>query len=335
MASPLYPTFKKRVDDAIEQVIKKQVVPWAFLTAGPPFRVNYFDGKPIAYQGIGFEGSPRDVFWGRYIEPFLEALSMAEIGAAVILAKERDVDGRILLLELQGLLSAGFAKVYHRMAEIDQRLLGKGYPEKIALRSTSRELEAMNQFLSSLILGELEMWRPKEQAMMTYKRFIDELRYLLKQMPELRNSREMDKHPAFRKWRHTLESIVGEVKRDFELPGEMRSASRNFAGYAGGDFGPPPAFASYQLEMDDTANELEHIISSYEKRGEPKKKARSESSAELKPPDKVTIAWLLKYVPVSMWAGAAAVVGTSFALGFAAAKTNFFTKLAELLFGPQ
>jgi hypothetical protein len=335
VTTPLFPTFKKRVDDAIEKLIEKQVTPWAFLTAGPPFRISYLDGKPIAYQGIGFEGSPRDIYWGRYIEPFLEALCVLEIGAAVSMAKDRQVDGRLLLLELQGLLSVGFAKVYRRMAEIDQRLLGKGYPERIALRPTVRELETMNQFLNSLIRGELEMWRPKEQAMMTYRGFIDELRFLLKQMVELRNSREMDKHPAFRKWRHALESIVEEVKRDYELPGEMRSTSRNFAGYGGGDFGPPPAFASYQLAMDDTANELEHIIASYEKRGEPKKKAKSESMTELKPPAKVTIAWLLDFVPVSIWAGAAAVVATSFALGFAAAKMNFFMKLAELLFGPQ
>lgn len=142
------------------------------------------------------------------------------------------------------------------------------------------------------------------------------------------------KHPTFRRWRHMLESIIAELKRDYELPGEMRSASRNFAGYGGGDFGPPPAFASYQQEMDDTAIEIEHIIASFEKRGEPKRRTKSESPAELESPEKVTIAWLLKYVPVSIWAGAAAVVITSFALGFAAAKTDFFRKLAELLSGP-
>jgi hypothetical protein len=332
VTTPLYPTFNKRVNDAIEQLIQKQVTPWAFLTAGPPFRICYFDGKQIAYQGIGFEGSPRHVFWGRYIEPFLEALCVSEIGAAVSEAKERGVDGRLLLVEIQGMLSAGFARVYNRMAEIDQRLLGKGFPEQIARRSTANELDAMTQFLGSLIRGELDMWRPKEQSMMTYKGFIDELRFLLSQIPELRISREMDKHPAFRKWRHTLQSEVEEVKKDYELPGEMKSRSRNFAGYGAGDFGPTPAFASYQQEMDDTANEIEHIISSYEKRGEPKKKTKAESVTELKPPEKVTIAWLVKFVPVSLWVWAAVILGSSFALGFAAAKINFFTKLADLIF---
>lgn len=331
MATPLFPTFQKRIDDGIEQLIQRQVTPWSFLTAGPPFAIKKHDGKKISYLGIGFEGSPRDIFWGRYIEPFLEEMCASEINAAVVMAKERTVDGRLLLLELQGLLSAGFAKVFRRMADVDRRLLGKGYPEKIALRPTERELDAMNQFLASLVRGELEMWRPKEPGMMTYSGFIDELRFLLKQIAELRNAREMEKHPAFRKWRHTLQSIVEEIKRDYDLPGKMRSAARNFAGYGEGDFGPPPAFPSYQLEMDDTANELELIITSFEKHGEPKRKARIEPVAELRPPEKVTVVWLLKNVSVSVWAGAAMVVAGSFALGFTAAKTNFFTKLAELL----
>src|SRR5436190_22519772 len=107
MATPLYPTFRKRVDDAVEQLIKKQVTPWSFLTAGPPFRIESFDGGKIAYQGVGFEGSPRLVFWARYIEPFLEDLCISEIADAVSMANDRRVDGKALLLELQGLLSGG------------------------------------------------------------------------------------------------------------------------------------------------------------------------------------------------------------------------------------
>src|SRR5438093_762339 len=118
MTTPLYPTFRKRVDDAIEQLIKQQVIPWSFLTAGPPFRIKSFDGKQIAYQGVGFEGSPREVFWSRYIEPFLEELCISEITAAVSMARERGVDARLLLSELQGLLSAGIRKVYTRMADV-------------------------------------------------------------------------------------------------------------------------------------------------------------------------------------------------------------------------
>lgn len=59
--SPLYPTSRKRIDDAVDRIIETQVTPWTFLTAGPPFRVQSFDKREITYQGIQFEGSPRQV----------------------------------------------------------------------------------------------------------------------------------------------------------------------------------------------------------------------------------------------------------------------------------
>jgi hypothetical protein len=159
MTTPLYPTFRKRIDDAIEQLIDKQVTPWAFLTAGPPFRINYHDGKKIAYQGIGFEGSPHNVFWGRYIEPFLEAHCLSEIAAAVAMAKGRDVDGKELLAELNGLLKSGFHKVYERMAEIDQRLRGGGNPNSVRRRPTENEFARMSEFVDAHIQAELLMWK--------------------------------------------------------------------------------------------------------------------------------------------------------------------------------
>ena len=131
------------------------------MKAGPPFRIKSFDGREIAYRGIGFEGSPREVFWSRYIEPFLEQLSISEIEAAISLAREKGVDARFLLPELQGLLSAGFRKVYGEMADVDRCLRGKGYPNSVPLRSVDLEIQRMDKFLDERIMAEIEMWRPK------------------------------------------------------------------------------------------------------------------------------------------------------------------------------
>lgn len=160
MATPLYPTFRKRVVDAFEQLLKQQVTPWFFMKAGPPFRIKSFDGRQIAYQGVGFEGSPREVFWSRYIEPFLEQLCISEIEAAVSMAREKGVDARLLLPELQGLLSDGIKKVYREMADVDRTLRGKGYPNSVALRSIEVEIQRMDKFLNERIMAEIEMWKP-------------------------------------------------------------------------------------------------------------------------------------------------------------------------------
>jgi hypothetical protein len=170
MTTPLYPIFRKRVDDAVERIIKQQVTPWSFLASGPPFRIKMFDGKQIAYEGVGFEGSLRQVFWSRYIEPFLEDLCISEIGAAVTMAKERGVDARLLLPELQNLLSSGCRRVYVSMADVDRRLRGRGFPDKVELRSVDREVSAIAQFIEERIRAELAMWKSKPRVELWYER---------------------------------------------------------------------------------------------------------------------------------------------------------------------
>lgn len=169
MTTPLYPTFRKRVDDAVERIIKQQVTPWSFLTAGPPFRITMFDGKQIAYEGVGFEGSPREVFWSRYIEPFLEDLCISEIGAAVALAKEGRVDAQLLLPEVHKLLSAGCRRAYVSMADVDRRLRGKGFPEKVELKSIDQEVSVMAQFIDERVRAELAMWKRKSRVELWYE----------------------------------------------------------------------------------------------------------------------------------------------------------------------
>ena len=163
MATPLYPTFEKRIDDAVDQILHKQVDPWAFFNVGRPTQLMRFDGRSVGTiggQAIAFEGSPREIFWSRYIEPFLEDLAVQEIDAAVTAAREREVDGKQLLLEVEGMLLSGCKKVFTRMAQIDQRLLGKGYPKSVPLRPIEDKYNPIKEFIETRIRAEIEMWRP-------------------------------------------------------------------------------------------------------------------------------------------------------------------------------
>lgn len=161
MTTPLYPTFEKRIADSIERIIRDQVDPWVFLNAGHPMRVTQHNGRPISYEGIGFEGSPRLVFWSHYIDPFLEELVVQQTVAAAKEARERQVNAKKLLLEVQGLLLAGCSKVFQRMAQVDQRLLGKGFPETIPIRPIDNEYRRMQDFIAKHITAEIDMWRPR------------------------------------------------------------------------------------------------------------------------------------------------------------------------------
>jgi hypothetical protein len=159
MTTPLYPTFKKRISDSVAQLLQDQVTPWAFFNSGKPFRVMTFGGREISYEVGCFQDSPREVFWSRYIEPFLEDLTVREVDAAVSSAREREVDAMLLLPEVQSLLRSGSRKVFSRMAQIDQRLMGNGYPKNVPLRRVEQEVQSMDQFVDERIRAELAMWK--------------------------------------------------------------------------------------------------------------------------------------------------------------------------------
>jgi hypothetical protein len=157
----LYPTFEKRIRDGIDGLIREKVTPWVFMTAGPPFKIRTFHGKEIAYQGIKFDGSPREVFWGRFIEPFLEDLSINEINTAVKMAHERRVNLRELLTEVRDLLGAGIEKVYAQMADVDRRLRGEGFPQRVQPKAVDHLTLSMMNFIDKRIQAEIAMWRPR------------------------------------------------------------------------------------------------------------------------------------------------------------------------------
>lgn len=78
--SPLNPIVEKRIDDATDGLLTRQVEPWLFLRQG--LSLQRFDGRSIAYSGVEFEDSPRLVFWAGYIEPFLQDLVVKELAAS-------------------------------------------------------------------------------------------------------------------------------------------------------------------------------------------------------------------------------------------------------------
>jgi hypothetical protein len=163
--SPLWPIMEKFVSDEFGKLDRAQITPWAFLKAGPPMRVRDFYGHEISYQGIGFEGSPRTVFWSRYIEPFLEDIAYRGVDLTLQLSQQKGMDPQKSLVETQGLLGGLSRKAFNRMAEIDQRLRGNGFVADLALRNIDREQQAMEQFIGARINAELAIARgtPRSQ----------------------------------------------------------------------------------------------------------------------------------------------------------------------------
>lgn len=130
--SPLFTETKTFITQEYERLGRTKIDTWAFLTAGSPFRCTDFYGKEISYQGIAFEGSPREVFGGGFIEPFLRDLIVRSIDHTATLAAQRGLTPRGPLLEAAELLRGVVSAAYHRMRDIDQRLRGAGYPDRVS-----------------------------------------------------------------------------------------------------------------------------------------------------------------------------------------------------------
>lgn len=163
MESFLSPILAKIVEDEWVKLERSQITPWAFMTAGPPFRCQDFYGKQISYQGVKFEGSPRDVFWGRYIEPFIEDIAHRIVQQTIQLCAEKNQSAQRPLAEAGELLKSVARRVYKRMAEIDQRLRAEGFPDRVQRKNIDSYLAKMTSFIDKRVQAEIAMAKDREK----------------------------------------------------------------------------------------------------------------------------------------------------------------------------
>ena len=153
--SPVFTEVETFIAQEYERLRRTKIDPWSLLTAGPLFRCTDFYGKEISYQGVRFEGSPRDVFWGGFIEPFLRDLVIRAIDHAAGLAASRGVEARTAILEATGLLKSSVSAAYHRMQDIDQCLRAGGYPEQVPPKPVDGYIDRMNTYVDQIASGHL------------------------------------------------------------------------------------------------------------------------------------------------------------------------------------
>ncbi len=163
MESLLSPIIVKMVEDEWIKLERNQIAPWALMTAGPLFRCQDFYGNQISYQGVKFEGSPREVFWGRYIEPFLEDITHRLVQQTIQLSVEKKQSAEHPLAELGELLKSVGRRAYNRMVEIDQCLRGEGFPDRVSRKNTDSRVALMTSFIDKRINAEIAMAKQREK----------------------------------------------------------------------------------------------------------------------------------------------------------------------------
>lgn len=156
MSSEIHSIIAKRVHEEGHKLRQDKIDPWLFLKSGKLFQVSNFYGKSISYQGIEFEGSPRDVFWSRYIEPFVEDIVERIVTDVAREAVERHIKLGPPISEAEGYLKQLARTTYERMADVDQRLRGNGYPGSVVRRSVDAEVSAMEAYIAQRAVVELK-----------------------------------------------------------------------------------------------------------------------------------------------------------------------------------
>ncbi|EML2677149.1 MAG: hypothetical protein E7G14_04090 [Klebsiella michiganensis] len=143
----VYPRLEKLVKSADSRLIQL-VTRWAFLTAGPKFEIERFDGAKISYQGIAFSGSPVEVFWRGFIEPYIEDESVKILEQAGLLATECEIPPEEVVNEARCLLHVVVRRVYGKMSDVDQTLRGDGinFPDK---KDVTSNIAAMSAYIDS------------------------------------------------------------------------------------------------------------------------------------------------------------------------------------------
>ncbi|HAS0820676.1 TPA: hypothetical protein I3317_000415 [Enterobacter cloacae subsp. cloacae] len=143
----VYPRLEKLVKTADSKLIQL-VTRWAFLTAGPKFEIERFDGTKIIYQGIAFSGSPVEAFWLGFIEPYIENESVKILEQAGQLATECEIPPEVVVNEARCLLHIVVRRVYDKMSEVDRTLRGDGinFPDK---KDVTSNIAAMSAYIDS------------------------------------------------------------------------------------------------------------------------------------------------------------------------------------------
>lgn len=164
---------QREIDKEKHRIIHEQIIPWIMMFASNKGSVKNFQGQTYSWTGVLFEGSPRDVFWGRYIEPFLEDSTVRLIEMVSKECRENRLNIRTELDTLSQHLRGMYARVYKEMADADQKMRGNGYPENVQRVDVSQEISTMNHYLDMHIA--MDIAKHKSRTSIKHQ-FIDSLK---------------------------------------------------------------------------------------------------------------------------------------------------------------
>ena len=155
--TPLYPLTEQRLTEAARPLVER-LQAWKMMGVG--LNTTDFNGKPVRYHGVKFEGSPRDVFWSNFFEPFILDAARQTLEWVVDCCRERHLEPRQYVVEAKSLLALFTDGVYEDMARIDQNHRGGGYPHSVTPMDVSPKATAMKEQIDNLAVALTHSGKP-------------------------------------------------------------------------------------------------------------------------------------------------------------------------------
>lgn len=171
--------------------------------------------------------------------------------------------------------------------------------------------------------------------MLTYAAFIDELRVLVARGKALFGSVSLSESEPFKRWRletvHLIELIQNQ---SYQVKCGIQIRRFNIKGF----YEPVSDKAKrerFETDLTDTIAELEVLIASFDKFGDPNHKLEpvlsSETLTPLMPPEKVTLAWLWQHASWNLWLTVIALAGAILSAGIALGRSALYDEVVVKL----
>ena len=158
--SPLNEIIKTDVEEAFNVLIRDAVEPWVFFNSHG-VHVKKADGGFISYGQsrdvrIQFNGTVTRVFWGTFVDDRIKQTSRQLIESTRLKASARNISATEALTDCLTCIHSMITKVFHRMAVIDQRLRGKGYPDRVKKVDVQSRIDSNFEAIRVLVESEIK-----------------------------------------------------------------------------------------------------------------------------------------------------------------------------------
>lgn len=162
---------------------------------------------------------------------------------------------------------------------------------------------------------------------MDYQDFIKELGQYLDEAREMLG-KGTGETQEFRIWRHNVTDLIDRIE-NIGYTINCRVKHRRFN--VRDEWAPSPTreLQVFNQALQDTIIELETIQRNFNNYGAPVLEVeKSDRPQELKWPEKITLYWLFKHSPLSLWVSLIGIIVVTFSFGVALGQSQLFTEIA-------